>query len=244
VRRRRHLSILLIFTSVSAVKAETVVDVSKEWNAHVSSSTPVSTVKTVNPKNDVMPESAQEPTVSSCGCDTLTAKDYLDESTYAFTGTVSEVSAVKKGKRTVIFDVDENFKGPPALEMKVNVEAAGTDCDLSFAEGQSFLVFARWEWGTVSTSRCMGTKFLAKAKTAALGPSEELKEKLYIRLRNACMGRIDTSCCLSSLKAMRAGYFIPQPEEGCPSETIPDRLRCGGSYSWCIPVTDKDHRQP
>ena len=57
------------------------------------------------------------------------------------------------------------------------------------------------------------------------------------------MGRMDTICCLSSLKAMRQEFNVPEPEDGCPSETKPDRLQCGGSYTWCIPVTEKDHRQ-
>ena len=93
------------------------------------------------------------------------------------------------------------------------------------------------------TSRCMGTKFLEKAKVAALGPDQEMKEKLYIHLRNACMGRIDTACCLSSLKAMRVNYYVPEPDEGCAEGTVPDRLHCGGSYTaWCIPYSEKSHR--
>jgi hypothetical protein len=123
-------------------------------------------------------------------------------------------------------------------------DISGTGCDLTFELNQSFLVFTKWVWGTFTTSRCMGTKLLEKARTEALGPTEQLKEKLYIRLRNACMGRIDTSCCLSSLKAMRVGYYVPEPETGCPDGMKPDRLLCGGSYTWCIPVTEKDHRQP
>ena len=178
----------------------------------------------------------------ACACDSMTPQEKLEQSTYAFTGIVSEAPAPKKGKRTVVFDVDEIFKGTPKPEMKVSADVTGDECDLPFEIGQNYLVFTRWEWGKLITSRCMGTRLLEKARIESLGPSEELKEKLYIRLRNACMGRYDTPCCLSSLKAMRVGYFVPEPEEGCPDGTAPDRLRCSGSYTWCIPSTDKGHR--
>jgi hypothetical protein len=166
----------------------------------------------------------------------------LAQSTLAFTGRVAESTRAKKGKRTILFDVDEIFKGTPGTEAKVTVDVAGTACDLPFEENQSYLVFAHWEWGKMMTSRCMGTKYLEKAKVSALGPDEEKKEKMYIQLRNMCMGRRDTSCCLSSLKAMSQSYYVPEPEDGCSDGTVPDRLRCSGSYTWCIPVTEKGHQ--
>ncbi len=246
MRARGILLILLFFGGITGAMAETVVDVSREWQMRMSSaSVPTSSsVGSVQPGTGTIPAVQESTSPIACQCDSLTPQEHLEESTYAFTGWVAEVHASKNGKRTVVFDVDEIFKGSPKPEMKVTAEVSGTDCDLPFEEGQSYLVYAQWEWGSVITSRCMGTKVLEKAKTAALGPSQELKEKLYIRLRNTCMGRYDTPCCLSSLKAMRVGYFVPEPEEGCPSGTIPDRLRCAGSYTWCIPVTEKDHRQP
>lgn len=170
----------------------------------------------------------------------MTVQERLEDATYAFTGFVASAAGPKKGKRNIVFDVDEIFKGTPKEEMKVTVDITDDGCDLHFEEGQSYLVYAKWEWGNVITSRCMGTKLLVKAKNE-LGPSQELKNKLYIKLRNACMGRIDTSCCLSSLKAMRAGYYVPEPEDGCPSGTVPDRLHCSGSYTWCISPTEKTH---
>jgi len=217
--------------------AENVIDASKEWQAHQSTS-PVSISTTPISPAAIVSES----TAPVCECDSMTPQERLDQSTYAFTGLVLEAEKPKNGSRVVMFDVDEIFKGSPTPEIKVLAEVDGSSCDLPYIPGQSYLVFTKWEWGSVVTSRCMGTKFLDKTKTAALGPSEELKEKLYIRLRNACMGRIDTPCCLSSLKAMRAGYYIPEPAEGgCPDGTVPDRLHCGGSYTWCISVLDKDH---
>jgi len=228
----------LLFGFTGYANADNVVDVSKEWNEHAGHAAPS---KPANPAAAAEAPQESSMTYAACGCDVQTPQERLEDSTYAFTGKVSELSAVKKGKRTVVFDIDEVFKGSPKQDMKVTEEMLGTECDLPFKEGESFLVFTRWEWGTVKTSRCMGTKFLKKAQTAALGPSEELKEKLYIRLRNACMGRIDTPCCLSSIKAMRVGYYVPEPQQGCPDGSVPDRLRCGGSYTWCIPVTEKNH---
>jgi hypothetical protein len=129
--------------------------------------------------------------------------------------------------------------------MEVIETVSGTECDLPFKSGDMYLVYAQWEWGKVLTSRCMGTKYIEKAKSEAraLGPTESMKEKLYDHLRNACMGRLDTSCCLASLKVMRQDYYVPEPEEGCPAETKPDRLRCGGSYVWCIPLNTERHRE-
>ena len=235
----RLFPILIVFSWVRNVPADTVVDVSKEWNER--SGNPVGSVQQSTAPAKVLLEPSA---TAACECESLTPQERLEGSTYAFIGTVAELGAIKKGKRTAVFDIDEIFKGSPKPELKVTTEISESDCDLAFEIGQSYLVFARWEWGTVITSRCMGTKLLAKAKTAALGPSEELKEKLYIRLHNACMGRRDTSCCLSSLKTMSAGYYVPEPEAGCPDGTKPDRLLCGGSFTWCIPVTEKDHRQP
>jgi hypothetical protein len=230
----------ILFSSLAGILyADAVVDVSHEWDTHASSSPAAERIYQPIKKST---ESAVVLPELPCDCPTMTPQEHLDESTYAFMGRVYEASSVKKGKRTIAFDTDEIFKGAPPAEMKVSVEVTGDGCDLPFQEGQSYLVFAKWEWGNVTTSRCMGTKLLEKARVEALGPSEQLKEKLYIRLRNACMGRYDTPCCLSSLKAMRVGYYVPEPDDGCPEGMAPDRLHCAGSYTWCIPFAEKGHR--
>jgi len=106
-------------------------------------------------------------------------------------------------------------------------------------------VYAKWLWGATMTSRCWGTKRLdqvADADGKNLGPGGIAKSKYYERLRVYCMGRPDTPCCLSSLKAMSARGYLPQTEELCPDGMVPDRLRCMGSYVWCVPVTDRPTR--
>jgi len=238
-RRSQGLFLILAVGWVRSAAADTIVDVSEQWKAHVSTS-PTSNGGSAGLPH-VSTATASTAVPNNCECESLSNPEKLEQCTYAFTGTVIEASPPKKGKRNVSFDVDEVFKGSPKQEMPVVEEVSEADCDLPFEIGQSYLVFARWEWGAVMTSRCMGTKLLEKANRAALGPSEALKEKMYLHLRDACMGRLDTVCCLSSLKAMRVNYHVPEPEEGCPSGSVPDRLSCAGSYTWCIPLTETSH---
>lgn len=244
MRVRNALPAILCFACVPLFAASSIVDVSREWQAHQSTA-PAAAISSTTVRVSTAPAAPKPEADASCGCETLTTPEKLGKSTYAFTGRVEEVTAPKKGRRTILFDVDEIFKGSPKLEMSIVMEVAGSDCDLVFEEGKSYLVYAQWQWGSAVTSRCMGSKLIEKARgdATALGPSEAMKEKLYIQLHNACMGRLDTSCCLASLKAMRQGYYVPEPDHGCPGGMIPDRLRCGGSYTWCIPISEGGHRQ-
>ena len=220
MRLREAFLSAIFFLGATTLRAETVVDVSRQWSEHASSAA-LTGVPSGAVKAGTIPVSVERDTetvLSACGCESLSTAEKLRASTYAFTGRVEEVRAVKKGRRVIVVDVDEIFKGSPKQDMEIATEASGGECDLSFEEGKNYLVYARWEWGSAATSRCMGTKSIEKARgdASALGPSEAMKEKLYIHLRNACMGRIDTACCLSSLKAMRQGYYVPEPEKGCP----------------------------
>jgi hypothetical protein len=106
------------------------------------------------------------------------------------------------------------------------------------------MVYARWQWGATFTARCWGTKRLEQAlgDVKVLGPSDAWKGKVYDRLKEMCMGRRDTSCCLDSVKAMSRGAYLPEPEKGCDEGTIPDRLRCSGSYQWCLPISESEKR--
>lgn len=182
---------------------------------------------------------------AACECPPYTPQEQLELATYAFTGRVSEIrSGHQSATKTIVLDVIDTFKGSPQSEILVVDAMAGTECDLGVQEGESYLVYARWEWGQVVTSRCLGTKPVEKAHADAkvLGLPDAAKEKMYSRLQEACMGRRDTPCCLASVRAMREGYFVPEPEGGCPAGMAPDRLRCAGSYRWCIPPAQKDHR--
>jgi hypothetical protein len=239
--RRGWSGFLTLMCAPAMVVYADVIDVSRQWQEHASTAPIViSTASTQLSVEESTPDA--EP---HCGCESLTVQEKLFEASVAFTGVVESVQPPKKGRQKMVFDVDEIFKGSPKPDAEIVAEVTTTPCDLTFQEGKKYLIYARWEWGTYVTARCMGTKEIAIARSdaSALGPSESMKEKLYLQLRNACMGRMDTPCCLSSLKAMRQDYSIPEPEGGCPAGTKPDRLLCGGSYAWCIPVTQKDHRQ-
>ena len=178
---------------------------------------------------------------AACVCAATTPKEQSDLATYVFNAEVWDIQLIKEaGKKIITFDVDDTFKGNTPDRVDVVDAHAGTECALDFKEGESYLVYVRWQWGENVTSRCWGTKRLEQVApdAAALGPGDAWKAKLYGKMQMNCMGRIDTNCCLASLKAMRAGHYLPQTDQGCPDGMIPDRLRCDGSYLWCIPATD------
>lgn len=245
MRSRLSGFLLLILSATVAAQAE-VIDVSRQWKEHASSApaTAKSSAPAPSPASASFLQESSSTVPSDCGCESMTVPEKLSQATYAFTGVVEAVSSPKKGRREIVLDVDEVFKGSPKPDMKIITTVEGTPCDLSFEEGKKYLVYTRWEWGSDVTSRCMGTKVIEKARgdASALGPSETMKEKLYLHLRDVCMGRMDTPCCLASLKAMRVNYYVPEPERGCPGGTIPDRLSCGGSYTWCIPISEGGQR--
>lgn len=244
MRRRLAGCLFLMLTGASGARADDVIDVSKQWKEHASSAPVIApnTSTTTASAASLLESTATIP--DECGCESMSVPEKLLQATYAFTGVVEELTPPQKGRQKIVLDVDEIFKGSPRQDMEIVTDIAGNSCDLTFKEGDKYLIYAQWQWGSNVTSLCMGTKRIetARSDANALGPSESMKEKLYIHLRNACMGRIDTPCCLSSLKAMRVGYSVPEPEEGCPAGSKPDRLLCGGSYTWCIPILEKDHR--
>jgi hypothetical protein len=178
---------------------------------------------------------------AACECPSATPADQLEMATLAFHGTVEDIRLDKKsGQTNILFDVIDSFKGSPDTEVTLTDALAGTDCAMEFKEKRSYLVYAHWEWGTMVTSRCMGTKPLEKATedAQALGPSDAAKAKYYEKLQALCMGRMDTTCCLASLRAMKRGGYLPEPETGCPERQVPDRLTCAGTFRWCVPVSE------
>ena len=62
-------------------------------------------------------------------------------------------------------------------------------------------------------------------------------ESYYNLLEKKCAG---SSCCLSSLKIMRANNYEEADKDGkCPNRFKADELRCESSLSWCEPI-EKD----
>ncbi len=178
---------------------------------------------------------------ADCKCPSLTAQEQNDQATYIFNGEVwnVELDPAQGTAKSITLDVVDVFKGDPGTRLEVH-QSVEKECAINFHEGESYLVYARWRWGSTQTSRCWGTKRLKDAMSdgATLGPGDVALNKYFEKLQVHCMGRRDTPCCLDSLKAMRKGRYVPAPDTGCPDGLIPDRLRCDGSYVWCVPPTD------
>jgi len=166
----------------------------------------------------------------------------MERASFVFAGRLLEITPDKKsGKRSLLYDVSEIYKGEPKDELRTVDADQDQPCEMVVQEGKPYLVFAHWQWGEWVTSKCWGTKALEEAKEEAeiLGLPTSAKDKLYDEMQKRCMGLYTTTCCLASVKAMRKGYFLPEPEQGgCPAGYKPDTLRCAGALRWCIPVTE------
>jgi hypothetical protein len=175
-----------------------------------------------------------------CQCPTATTQDQFDLATSVFLGKVVEIHQDKKAPTEYVFDVQDVFKGNvDEGDVILRDAEADTPCATTYEGGKSYLVYSRWIWGKELTSRCMGTKpiELAENDRAVIGPGNAWKSKVYPKLREICMGRFDTPCCLSSIKAMEAGSYLPEPPEGgCPAGYKPNVKPCKGSLRWCEPI--------
>lgn len=176
--------------------------------------------------------------VSACECPDVPLQEHFERATVVFRGYLEDTVKAKDGEQ-FRFTVNDVFKGEADPEETYRDEAAGSACALQFAPDQEYLVYARWEWGVYRISRCWGTKPVteAKADAAVIGPGNAWKSKLYPKLREACMGKYTTSCCLAGVKSMEEGGYLPEPEGGCPLGKRPNRLRCRESPVWCEPHT-------
>jgi hypothetical protein len=175
---------------------------------------------------------------ANCECPSTTPQELLETATAVFRGTLEEIRTPKNKPVSYLMVVNDTFKGDPQIEWVIQDADSGTLCAMDFEKGKEYLVYERWQWGYQKTSRCWGTKEIAKAKPdqAVLGPGDEWKEKLYPKLREGCMGRYDTSCCLSSVKAMEQGHYLPEGDDGCPDGFQPNVVRCKGTLRWCEPI--------
>src|SRR5947208_7749601 len=85
--------------------------------------------------------------LAACQCPPATGKELTEAATYVFNGDVWDVELEHGNhKKVITFDVNDTFKGRPAerLELKDNEE--GKDCATDFHEGETYLVYARWQW--------------------------------------------------------------------------------------------------
>jgi hypothetical protein len=180
---------------------------------------------------------------AACQCPDASTKEQEDRATQVFTGRVIEMTRDKKNKKQFItFETEDSYKGDPPDTVMLADQEAGKACDLELKLGTLYLVYSRWLWGDLYTSKCFGTKPAEEESVAKLGPADAAKEALYPMLEKGCMGHKSVGCCLDSVKAMSKGHFTPAPERGCPDGMIPDRLKCFTSYTWCIPNEETDRR--
>lgn len=182
---------------------------------------------------------------ADCQCPKNTDQELLRSATYAFAGTVEDIANSKDGKKVITFTVVDQYKGNPKDDFSLTDSLAGTECAIDFKVGDDYVVYAHWLWAEYYTSRCYGTKLLKSAgqDMKTLGPAGSIREKIYQRMHNECRLQEPVKCCWDSIKAMSEGGYLPEPPDGCPSGTVPDRLRCPTSYVWCIPAGMQDHRQ-
>src|SRR3954471_3038979 len=83
---------------------------------------------------------------ADCQCPSLTAKEQTDQATYVFNADVWDVAFDNQaGRRVITLDVNDTFKGDPKQRLEVRDERSGTECAIDFKEGESYLVFARWQ---------------------------------------------------------------------------------------------------
>jgi hypothetical protein len=178
---------------------------------------------------------------ADCSCPDAKPEDLVDRASDVFQGRLLDIRTEKKTKeRRLFFEYLENYKGDLKEDTDIRDDTAGTDCAIAFKEGEIYMVYARWEQGFTVIKSCSGTKLVKLAageEAAAVGPSDDYRKKLYAKMQVLCMGHRDTFCCLNSLKALEAGKYFPEPDEGCPEDMKPDRLRCNGSLVWCVPIT-------
>jgi len=183
---------------------------------------------------------------AECLCPTASPQDLFETATSVFRGSVDEIQTSGKNSTRYLFIVNDTFKGETQTEIILQDAGAGTPCELTFEKNKEYLVYVRWEWGLLKTSQCWGTKVMdqAKADQAIIGPGNEWKEKVYPKLREACMGTYQTPCCLSSVKAMEQGHFLPEPESGCTDGMKPNVAHCLGSLRWCEPIAGNPAYHP
>jgi hypothetical protein len=183
---------------------------------------------------------------ADCQCPTASPQDLLETATAVFRGTLDEIRSPKNKPVSYLFVVNDTFKGTSQDEWILQDADAESPCALTFEKNKEYMIYERWQWGYQKTARCWGTKEIAKAAPdrTLLGPGDEWKEKLYTKIRETCMGRYDTSCCLSSVKAMEQGHYLPEAEDGCPDGFQPNVVHCKGSQRWCEPIVGNTVHHP
>ncbi len=76
----------------------------------------------------------------------------------------------------------------------------------------------------------------SEANNRIVKPVNQTTENYYDVLEKKCAG---DSCCLASLKTMRANNYKEADKNGkCPEGFYMDMLKCVTSYQWCVPMKE------
>ena len=103
----------------------------------------------------------------------MTPDEQKDQATYVFVGSVYDIKTQKGDpQQTIVFDVDEAFKGEPHSQVNVVDKEAGTDCAFGFKENDMYMVYGHWDWGTIQISSCTGTTSDAALRAASYARSQ------------------------------------------------------------------------
>ncbi|MHB8511174.1 MAG: hypothetical protein ACYDCC_03240 [Actinomycetota bacterium] len=85
----------------------------------------------------------------ACSCTTASFRVHLDASSVAFVGTASSTVA-----NAATFDVEKVFKGDVGRSVSIATEGP---CAVAFAPGTRYVVFARGDAASLTTTLCSGT---------------------------------------------------------------------------------------
>jgi hypothetical protein len=108
----------------------------------------------------------------ACSCAMGTLDEYVADADAVFVGTVREVrppwyppwQRVRSSSdpMTAVIEVSEVYKGARVTTWtEVETASSGASCGFEFVEGHRYLVFARHDDGTFTTSLCSGNRDLA-----------------------------------------------------------------------------------
>ena len=102
---------------------------------------------------------------AACSCIEISVAEALDFSDVVFTGEALSVGLDPDDDRAVraVFAVSRHFKGADVSEITLLTSTSSASCGYEFAVGESYLIFASDDDGTLRTTPCSRTRTLDQA---------------------------------------------------------------------------------
>ncbi|HEV3218987.1 MAG TPA: hypothetical protein VGZ48_04405 [Candidatus Acidoferrales bacterium] len=110
---------------------------------------------------------ALSPGAGACACIQPTSGLVCQSSsTTVFAGRVARIDIDSSRNRHVFFEVTAAYRGMTEKSTEVLAGSGMSDCDFSFTDGESYLIFASVQAGTgkLETNVCSGTRLLSQAQ--------------------------------------------------------------------------------